>query len=262
MFDIKHDREINLGAPCHALSLSPDSKQFVVGTKEVRIINSLNGHFRTHSVLRSSSQSSTHTEAQWNPSELYSQYIVSAPTSGGVLLWNLQKDGTKRLENRMEDHLRSVNRLCWHHSEPHVFSASMDGSVKLWSSLPLSLSLSLSVSWFSSSMICPCSFILLVSCMFCCAFLWGMTRRDVKTPKRSSLSFSGTSGCRDVKLNPHNPFLIAAGYFYVLSFKHPLIQPVSFSFYPSFCCCLNTCAHSYILSYIYIYIYIYVYVQW
>lgn len=32
----------------------------------------------------------------------------------------------------MTDHQRSVNRLCWHPSDPLVFSASQDGSVRRW----------------------------------------------------------------------------------------------------------------------------------
>lgn len=68
----------------------------------------------------------------WSVNPLYSQWVASAPTNGKVVLWNVTGEGARRRENIMEDHKRSVSRLCWHPEDPHLYTASVDGDVRLW----------------------------------------------------------------------------------------------------------------------------------
>jgi WD40 repeat protein len=63
----------------------------------------------------------------------FKHWIVSAPTNGKIVLYNLAKDGLKRPERIYEQHERTVNRICWDPIDPYLlFSGSQDGHVKMW----------------------------------------------------------------------------------------------------------------------------------
>lgn len=49
------------------------------------------------------------------------------------MIWNLERSTSSRQERVFDDHTRTVNRVSWHNTDPHlVISASQDGTVKLW----------------------------------------------------------------------------------------------------------------------------------
>jgi WD40 repeat protein len=58
--------------------------------------------------------------------------VSSAATNGSVVIWNLDRAGQARKQTELK-HARTVNRLCWHPTEPNqLLSASQDGAIRLW----------------------------------------------------------------------------------------------------------------------------------
>lgn len=95
------------------------------------------------------------TDIKWNPHlhESHASWLVTAATNGKLLLWNVHRAGLTGAAASaggpnsnanvlggatsdcvaFEEHDRTVNRVCWHPTEPSwLLSASQDGNVKLW----------------------------------------------------------------------------------------------------------------------------------
>lgn len=125
---------LDVGQPLNALTCSPDRTHFAVGGKEVKIIAQEKGKFMQMKNFNTNSKTPTAlSDIQWHPLESYKYWLVTAPTNGKILLYNLSKEGLKRAERILEDHERTVNRIVWHPSQGDVlFSGSQDGTVKMF----------------------------------------------------------------------------------------------------------------------------------
>ncbi|KAI9922704.1 hypothetical protein PsorP6_000681 [Peronosclerospora sorghi] len=71
-------------------------------------------------------------DIRWHPH--LDSVLATAATNGAVVIWNLERDGYKHVQERvLHGHRRAVNRICWHTSDWNVLiSGSQDGTVKLW----------------------------------------------------------------------------------------------------------------------------------
>lgn len=60
--------------------------------------------------------------------------LATAATNGAVVIWNLEREGYKNVQERvLNGHRRAVNRICWHTTDWNVLiSGSQDGTIKLW----------------------------------------------------------------------------------------------------------------------------------
>lgn len=126
------------GEDLSAMSQSPDttSQQIVVaGRSPLRILTvdpSADGKgFTSVQNLRTRRRSGLNysvVDVVWNPND--ADMIATAATNGVIVLW---KNFQPETETIMKDHLRSVNRLDWHPSNPALLlSASQDGTMRLW----------------------------------------------------------------------------------------------------------------------------------
>jgi WD40 repeat protein len=75
----------------------------------------------------------TSNDVQWNRHEYFKHLLCTASTNGKIVVWNLDKPGCLKQERVLDDHTRTVNRVGWHLTDPHlVLSGSQDGTIKLW----------------------------------------------------------------------------------------------------------------------------------
>lgn len=148
---------VDVECPCNSLSQSPDKRFVAVGGREVKIfsiepddegVQVLNerqrkvkkideepSRFRFIKNLnaRRTSGADADKHIAWNPHLSAQEWICTASTNGKIVIWNVPKEGPKRLDNELEGHERIVNRVAWHPREPPLLlSASQDGDVKLW----------------------------------------------------------------------------------------------------------------------------------
>ncbi|GLD92684.1 hypothetical protein PINS_up001263 [Pythium insidiosum] len=126
---------IDFNGPLSALSTSPSRRLVAVGGREVLKVVALEAsgfaERRNLRVGKSNLNFSTN-DIRWHPQS--ESLLATAATNGTVVIWNLQRDGFKNVQERVfSGHRRAVNRICWHPSEFNLlFSGSQDGTIKLW----------------------------------------------------------------------------------------------------------------------------------
>nr|CAD7435643.1 unnamed protein product [Timema monikensis] len=59
--------------------------------------------------------------------------LATAATNGAVVLWNLNRPSRSKQEHVFVDHKRTVNKVCFHSTEPtKLISGSQDGTMRLF----------------------------------------------------------------------------------------------------------------------------------
>jgi len=59
--------------------------------------------------------------------------LVTGSTNGNVMVWDLSRPSSQKLDRTIQEHKRAVNRIAVHPREGIlVLSASQDGTMKLW----------------------------------------------------------------------------------------------------------------------------------
>ncbi|CAH0519228.1 unnamed protein product [Peronospora belbahrii] len=127
---------MDFNGPLNALSTSPNNHLIAVGGRDVLKVVALEAAGFTEKrnlrvVVKPSINFSTN-DIRWHP---HSDYLLAtAATNGAVVIWNLERDGYKHVQERvLNGHRRAVNRICWHTTDWNVLiSGSQDGTVKLW----------------------------------------------------------------------------------------------------------------------------------
>ena len=123
---------ISLKFAINSLSISPDSSSIICGGREILKILSLSdfSEIRNLRIGKSNLNYSTQDLA-WHPSE--SDYILSAAKNSCIVLWNLKKTGSNKLETVYKGHSTVVNRVKWHPNLSDIFiSAGQDGVLRVW----------------------------------------------------------------------------------------------------------------------------------
>lgn len=83
--------------------------------------------------LRSSSHKSlnfSNNDVAW--CQLDDNILATAATNGAVVVWNIQHSSKPKNQLMFNEHKRTVNRVCFHNSEPYLLSGSQDGCIKLF----------------------------------------------------------------------------------------------------------------------------------
>ncbi|KAF4034532.1 C4HC2 type zinc-ribbon [Phytophthora infestans] len=127
---------MDFNGPLNALSTSPNNRLIAVGGRDVLKVVALEASGFTEKrnlrVVGKPSLNFSTNDIRWHP---HSDYLLAtAATNGAVVIWNLERDGYKHVQERVfNGHRRAVNRICWHTSDWNVLiSGSQDGTVKLW----------------------------------------------------------------------------------------------------------------------------------
>lgn len=127
----------NVGGPANALSLNKESSQVAVAGRSVFKIYSIddvNMTFTEAANLRVGKNVNLNfscNDVAWNPIE--ENILASAATNGAVVTWNLSKQSRSKLDMVFQDHKRTVNKVCFHNTEPsYLLSGSQDGMIKLF----------------------------------------------------------------------------------------------------------------------------------
>ncbi|RMX68897.1 hypothetical protein DD238_003813 [Peronospora effusa] len=127
---------MDFNGPLNALSTSPNNHLIAVGGRDVLKVVALEAagftEKRNLRVIGKPSLNFSTNDIRWHP---HSDYLLAtAATNGAVVIWNLERDGYKHVQERvLNGHRRAVNRICWHTTDWNVLiSGSQDGTVKLW----------------------------------------------------------------------------------------------------------------------------------
>ncbi|KAL4138401.1 hypothetical protein PRIC2_001907 [Phytophthora ramorum] len=127
---------MDFNGPLNALSTSPNNRLIAVGGRDVLKVVALetSGFMekRNLRVVGKPSLNFSTNDIRWHPQSDY--LLATAATNGAVVIWNLEREGYKHVQERvLNGHRRAVNRICWHTSDWNVLiSGSQDGTVKLW----------------------------------------------------------------------------------------------------------------------------------
>ncbi|DAZ96278.1 TPA: hypothetical protein N0F65_008311, partial [Lagenidium giganteum] len=126
---------IDFNGPLNALSVSPNNKFIAVGGRDVLKVVALEAsgfaEKRNLRVGKSNLNFSTN-DIRWHPQS--DSLVATAATNGAVVIWNLQREGFKNVQERvLNGHRRAVNRISWHATDWNLLlSGSQDGTIKLW----------------------------------------------------------------------------------------------------------------------------------
>ncbi|KAF1320262.1 Wd repeat-containing protein 24, partial [Globisporangium splendens] len=126
---------IDFNGPLNALSTSPNNRFIAVGGRDVLKIVALETHgFTEKRNLRAGKSNANFNtnDIRWHPQS--DSLLATAATNGAIVIWNLEREGFKHVQERiLNGHRRAVNRICWHRSEWNVLiSGSQDGTIKIW----------------------------------------------------------------------------------------------------------------------------------
>ncbi|XP_071543764.1 GATOR2 complex protein WDR24-like isoform X1 [Panulirus ornatus] len=121
--------------PANALALSPDDLQVVIAGRYVFKIFSIEDDDLVEKAnLRAGKHLNLNfscNDVVWNPVE--DCVLATASTNGAVVTWNLNKSSRSKLDCVFNDHSRTVHKVSFHPSEPHLLiSGSHDGFMKLF----------------------------------------------------------------------------------------------------------------------------------
>eukprot|EP00668_Euglena_longa_P000812 GGOE01000981.1.p1 GENE.GGOE01000981.1~~GGOE01000981.1.p1 ORF type:complete len:709 (+),score=192.16 GGOE01000981.1:151-2277(+) len=126
---------LEVGFSLNSLDASPDGRYVVVAGREVFKVIDAEDYttLKEHANLRINTKTSNlfHiSDAKWNP--INAARIATATWNAQVVIWDLQKKGSKFLE-AYDDHKRTVNKVSWRPQNPDILvSGAQDGLIKLW----------------------------------------------------------------------------------------------------------------------------------
>ncbi|GBN98015.1 GATOR complex protein WDR24 [Araneus ventricosus] len=124
---------VTLEGPANALATNKDAYQVVVAGRNVfKIFNVESTRFVEKLNLRTGKNvdlSYSCADVVWNPVD--DAVLATAATNGSVVTWNL--NSSLKQDMKFQDHKRTVNKVCFHTTEPHLLlSGSQDGTMKLF----------------------------------------------------------------------------------------------------------------------------------
>ncbi|GIY55612.1 hypothetical protein CDAR_409361 [Caerostris darwini] len=124
---------VPLEGPANALATNRDASQVVVAGRNVfKIFNVEATRFVERLNLRTGKTvdlSYSCADVVWNPTD--DAVLATAATNGSVVTWNL--NSSHKQDMKFHDHKRTVNKVCFHTTEPHfLLSGSQDGTMKLF----------------------------------------------------------------------------------------------------------------------------------
>eukprot|EP01083_Nonionella_stella_P280728 955014_1 len=127
--------EFKLGgvAGCNAISSSPEENFLIAGGRDVLcLVEIRHNSMHLSRSLRPRRPNLTYStvDVKWCPNKF--ETFATSATNSTVILWNLSYVGSKMQLRILNDHSRTVNRICWHSNGTTLLSASQDGTTKLW----------------------------------------------------------------------------------------------------------------------------------
>lgn len=119
--------------PANALALNKENTQVVIAGRNVfKIFNIEEKEFIESCNLRIGKNLNLNfscNHVAWNLNE--ANILATAATNGAVVLWNLGRQTRSKQEHIFNDHKRTVNKVCFHDTEPSLLlSGSQDGTMK------------------------------------------------------------------------------------------------------------------------------------
>lgn len=119
--------------PANALALNKENTKVVVAGRNVFKIFSIEEKEFVEScnlrVGKNLNLNFSCNHVSWNVIE--ESILATAATNGAVVLWNLSRTTRSKLEHVFNDHKRTVNKVCFHGTEPSLLlSGSQDGTMK------------------------------------------------------------------------------------------------------------------------------------
>eukprot|EP00835_Amoeboradix_gromovi_P002486 NODE_142_length_17801_cov_0.377020.p4 type:complete len:578 gc:universal NODE_142_length_17801_cov_0.377020:557-2290(+) len=115
---------------CVALHLSPNKDQVVLASKDQLSLFSLfhNMEYLNLTTKLPTKNLYSYLDVKWTPQN----YIVGCCANGSLIVFNIHKAGSNKLERIFHEHVRSVNKLDCHSVDPLIISGSLDGTCRLW----------------------------------------------------------------------------------------------------------------------------------
>lgn len=119
--------------PANALALNKENTQVVIAGRNVfKVFNIEEKEFVENCNLRVGKNLNLNfscNHVAWNAIE--DNILATAATNGAVVLWNLNRHTRSKQEHVFNDHKRTVNKVCFHGTEPSLLlSGSQDGTMK------------------------------------------------------------------------------------------------------------------------------------
>ncbi|KAJ3254498.1 WD repeat-containing protein 24 [Boothiomyces macroporosus] len=123
-------------ASLNALSASPGYQEMVVlAGKDILKIYSTGEDPQEILNLRAGVKSNSNLSSNdvvWG-GLLLKHVIITAAAAGAIVIFDINKSSTEKIERVINEHMRVVNRVCLHPTEPAtLLSASQDGKMKVW----------------------------------------------------------------------------------------------------------------------------------
>ncbi|KAK6625139.1 hypothetical protein RUM43_005430 [Polyplax serrata] len=119
--------------PANALALNKENTQVVIAGRNVfKVFNIEETEFVENCNLRVGKNLNLNfscNDVEWNTID--DGLLATAATNGAVVLWNLGRHTRSKQEHVFNDHKRTVNKVCFHGTEPSLLlSGSQDGTMK------------------------------------------------------------------------------------------------------------------------------------
>jgi WD40 repeat protein len=116
----------------NAISPSPNKEMVAIAGRDILKVYSTGPNPTEIVNLKGASKTNLNcssNDVKWGNSGI----IISASSSGAIMLFDLNKTSNDKLDRTITEHLRSVHRICFHPSEHSLLiSASQDGTIKIW----------------------------------------------------------------------------------------------------------------------------------
>eukprot|EP00833_Pecoramyces_ruminatium_P006569 jgi/Orpsp1_1/1180601/evm.model.c7180000074066.1 len=118
-----------------ALSTSPDKENVVIAGRDVfKVLQvsefEIQEKYNLRLGARQNLSLSIINDVQWCPH--MKNIIATGSNNGAILIWDLNKLPQQAIDRTLNEHTRSVNRICFHPTDPLLLSGSQDGYMKLW----------------------------------------------------------------------------------------------------------------------------------
>jgi len=126
------DLDSSLGT--NVMSMSPSRRLVICGGREVLKIVDIGDTLQVAKSLRAGGRLNLNYSVQdleWHFRD--ENYVLSAAKNSSIILWNLERHETSKIQETYKAHNQIVNRVRWNPLSPACFlSAGQDGKLMLW----------------------------------------------------------------------------------------------------------------------------------